>query len=501
MILRRQSPLAALLAVLIAAGAGMWLLTGTADDLGRRHVVVGGVPLDEVHPPAAGGARRPGVVVAHGFAGSARLMAPFGDSLAARGYVVVLLDFSGHGADTRPLPEGTASTDTSTAALQHDLDVATAYLRGLPDVDPSRTALAGHSMGASAVTRYAAAHPEITATVAISLPDASTVLPDRPARLLLLVGGLEFPTFRTEAELAAGRAGRGRSLVVVPAVEHISVLYAPRTHRETVAWLDDSFGGPIADRPLPSPIRRVGGAAVLLLSMLVGLHPVARLLFGGASAAWPRLLVPQLGPTVAVAAAATTFAALVAPLLPTSRLPLSLGGYLVGFTATAGAVILGCQRLRGPISAPISAPVGAPGRLRLVFATPVLLGYAATTIAVPLHLGLTHALPVGARWWLLALVWAGFAVLAYAAERLTAGNSFGVLAVSAVAVLALAGSAVVGLISGFLLLIVPLLAVLLLWQAAWSAVLHRFSAPLWLIALAGSLIVAWPLATALPVVG
>ena len=211
MIFHRQSTLAALLAVLVAAGAGMWLLAGADGEPSRKHVVVGGVPLDEVHPTGASGERRPGVVVAHGFAGSARLMAPFGDSLAARGYVVVLLDFSGHGANTRPLPEGTASTETSTAALQHDLDVATAHLRGLPDVDPARVALAGHSMGASAVTRYAAAHPEVTATVAISLPDASTVLPDRPARLLLLVGGLDSPTsgpWPNVPPAPPGRAGR-----------------------------------------------------------------------------------------------------------------------------------------------------------------------------------------------------------------------------------------------------------------------------------------------------
>lgn len=497
---RFRASAAAVLAVLVAAGAGVWLLAGSPDEMSRRHVVVDRVPLDEVHPPAATGARRPGVVVAHGFAGSARLMAQFGASLAARGYAVVLLDFSGHGANTRPLPDGAASTDASTAALQHDLDVATNHLRGLPDVDGSRIALVGHSMGATAVTRYAAAHPEVTATVAISLPDSSTVLPDRPARLLLLVGGLEFPAFRIEAERAVEHSGRGRSMVVVPAVEHISILYAPRTHRETVAWLDDSFGGPAAERAMPSPFRRVGGAAVLLLSLLAGLYPVAWLMFGRARADWPRFRVSQTGPGVAAAVPATAVAALAAPLLPTNRLPLALGGYLIGFTVTAGAVLLGSLRLRGA-AFPAPEPPARPGRLRLAFATPVLIGYAAATIAVPTHLGLTNVLPVGARWWLLALMWAGFAVLAYAAERVTAGNSFGVLAVSAVAVIALTGAAVVGLIAGFLLLVVPLLAVLLLWQAIWSALLHRFSAPPWLIALVGSLVVAWPMASALPVTG
>jgi dienelactone hydrolase len=222
--------------------------------------VVGGVPLDEVHPSgASAGERRPGVVVAHGFAGSARLMTQFSDTLSARGYVVVLLDFSGHGANTRPLPDGTASNDVSTTVLQRDLDVATTHLRGLPDVDPSRVAVVGHSMGATAVIRYALAHPEVTATVAISVPDSSYVPPDRPARLLLLVGGVEFAGFRAAAERAVEHGGSGRSAVVVAGVEHISILYAPRTHREIVTWLDDSFGGPIVVHPMPPPM---GGGQV-----------------------------------------------------------------------------------------------------------------------------------------------------------------------------------------------------------------------------------------------
>ena len=492
----RRTTVAVVLAVLVTSLGG-WLLTGKSGAATHRHVSVSGVPLDEVHPPgAAPGERRPGVVVAHGFAGSARLMAQFGASLAARGYVVVLLDFAGHGASTRRLPDATASTDTSTTVLQRDLGVATAHLRGLPDVDPSRIALVGHSMGASAVTRYAAAHPEIIATVALSLPDASTVSPALPARLLLLVGALEFPGFRAEAARAADPGGPDRAMVVVPAVEHISILYAPRTHREVGAWLDQSTGRPPDDRAPPSPVRRVSGAAILLLSLLAGLYPVARLLFGAPRGAWPQ---PHFDRSMGVAAVAVVVAAPAAALLPSADLPLAVGGYLIGLTGVAGAVLLAYQHRRG--SAPAPAPGNPPGQLRLALATPLLIGYAATVIAVPLHLGLTHAVPVGDRWWLLAAVWAGFAVLAYAAERVTAGNSFGVLAVSAIAVIALTGAAITGLTSSFVLLIVPLLAVLLLGQAVWSALLHRFSAPAWLISLVGSLVVAWPLATALPVTG
>ncbi|WP_433366763.1 alpha/beta hydrolase family protein [Actinoplanes sp. CA-142083] len=473
---RRVSMVAVLL---VASAAGLWLTLGAGGDARTEHVVAGGVPMDEVHPPVAPGERRPGVVVAHGFAGSARLMAPFGDTLAAHGYVVVLLDFDGHGASRRTLPRDDAA---DTVALQRNLDTALAHLRSLPDVDPARVALVGHSMGAAAVTRYAAAHPEVAATVAISLPSGA----DRPAdNLLLLVGGLEFPSFHTAAEVAGEHSGPHHAVSTVPGVEHISILFAPRTHRETAGWLDDAFGGPPQPGPLPNPARRVLGAVLLMAALAAGVIPVARLLFGRPGGKWPRFDGQLIGRVVRVAGVAAILGALVAPFLPSARLPLSLGGYVVGLTSVTGAVVI-AYTLRKPES------------FRVAFAAPVLIVYAAIAVAIPLQLGLTYAIPGGLRWFLLVAVWAGFAILAYGGERLALGNSFGVLAVSAVTVVALTAGAVAGLTSSFVLLVVPLLAVLLWWQALWSAVLHRFEAPRWLIAAAGSLLVAWPIATALP---
>lgn len=352
------------------------------------------------------------MVVAHGFAGSAKLMAPFGDTLAARGYVVVLLDFAGHGANTKPLD-----------GLQRDLDIAVGHLRGLPDVDPSRIAMVGHSMGASAVTEYAAAHPDIAATVAISLPDSSAV----PARLLVLVGALEFPAFHAEA---ANAASRGAQAIVVPRVEHISILYAQRTHRETAAWLDGALGVRESVResesPPPSPTRRLSGAGALLLALIVGLYPVGWLLLGPGR---NDKSVMRLKP-IAVATAAAAMATVAARFLPTNRLPLSVGNYVIGFTLTAGLLMLAHRRPR----------FDGPHSRRIALATPLLIGYAAVTIAVPLQLGLTHAVPVGPRWWLLLLVWAGFAVVSYADDRLTGGYAYGILTV-----IGLTGAAVVGL--------------------------------------------------------
>jgi dienelactone hydrolase len=477
-----------LLLLLVLAAGGGWLLTGAGPDVRRSHTTAAGVPLDVVLPAANG--PHPGVVVAHGFSGSAGLMAPFGDTLAARGYAVVLLDFSGHGANTGPLPDQAAGTAESTAALQRDLDAAVNHLRSLPDVDPSRIALVGHSMGAGAVTRYAAAHPDVTATVAISLPDAAAATADGPARLLTIVGGLEFPGFQEAATSAAAQRD-DRAVHTVPGVEHITVLYAPETHRETVAWLDQARD----DDGIPFPGRRLAGAALLVLAFLIGFHPLVALLAGPSDRRWPPsgLRTTRLVPAVAglaVAGVITVVAAVVARFLPTNDLPLAIAGYVAGYAAVIGALLLAYARWRSKDSPP------RPGRLRLLLLVPCAM----VAIAVPVHLGLTHAVPVGDRWWLLLIVWAAFALFAYAAERVTQGVPLHLLAISAVFVAVLAAAAVTGLTHGFVILVLFPLIGLLLWQTVWSAILNRFAVPTWLIAVTGGIVVAWPLAVTLPLI-
>ncbi|WP_245923090.1 alpha/beta hydrolase [Paractinoplanes atraurantiacus] len=459
----------ALIAAVLGA-AGLGLVASAGGEATPRRVVADGVPLYEVHPAGLKpGERRPGVVVAHGYAGSAKLMMPFGDTLAGRGYVVVLLDFAGHGANPK--------ARTGSADLQRELDAAMAHLRSLRDVDNARVSLVGHSMGASAVTEYAAAHPEVVATVAISLP---SVPEGHPKNLLMLVGQAEFPGFKATATEAAARIADSRA-VTIPGVEHISILYAPRTHQETIDWLDQRFGGPVTQEAIPSPLRRPAGAGLLFAGLLVGLYPLARLLFRGRATIerfrWV-LLVPVAG--------AAIVAALVAAVLPTSWFPLDSGDYAVAFTFLFGGLLLLVQR-------------GRPGPWGRVPAAVALVAYAAVTIVVPLQLGFTNMWPAGARWWILPVVWAGFALLSYAAERLSRGSMLGILAVAAATVVALTAAAVLGLTNGFLLLVVPLLAVLLVLQAGWSTLLNRLAAPAWAIALAGSLLVAWPIAATLPI--
>ncbi|MEU7958220.1 dienelactone hydrolase family protein [Micromonospora humida] len=494
------------LAVLALLLGGYGLLRADAG-LTTRQVTADGVPLTLVRAAAddddgAGAVRRPGVVIAHGFAGSARLMRPLADTVARQGAVALLLDFAGHGGNPAGLPGAGRDDTASRGTLEHDLAVAVAHLRGRPDVDPMRIVLVGHSMGAGAVTRYAAGHPDIAGTVAISLPDGGDLPDARPRRLLLIVGGLEFPAFRATAE-ATARRGDGRRVVVVPGVEHISVLFAGRTHREVAAWV----GG---DGAVPRPAARLVPAGLLLLGLGLGFVPLAALLTGRRGRPAAPVPVAPAPAVLAVATAVTGVGVLLAPVLPTTRLPLAVGGYLTGFLLVTG-VLLAAARY-WPLRLFTAGPApGAPGvaggpvpttggrtPLRPVVAALLLTGYAVAAVAVPIHLGLTWALPVGARWWLLPVVTVGCLVFLAGAELLTQGRSWRYAAVGALAVPALGGAAVVGLAPGFVLLVVPLFVVLLGWQAAWAAVLRRAGAPRWAPAVVGALLVAWPLATALP---
>ncbi len=185
-----------MLAVAVVLIVFSWLMVNAArQGLIVRPMSPGGIPMLYI-APAGAPAPVPGVVVAHGFAGSKQLMLGYGYKLARAGYAAMLFDFDGHGANPAPLDRD---------SLQANLAAAAAALASQPEVDRSRLALLGHSMGSGAVMtaginqagRYAA-------VVAIS-PTGADVRPDAPRNLLLQAGSLE-GRFVANAEdlLAAG---------------------------------------------------------------------------------------------------------------------------------------------------------------------------------------------------------------------------------------------------------------------------------------------------------
>ena len=91
-------------------------------------------------------------------------------------------------------------------------------------------------------------------------------------------------------------------------------------------------------------------------------------------------------------------AVLGAEFLPTVDLPLAVGGYTAGF-------LVGRRTALIAVSVTVAyAGSGRRPRPRVALAAPYWWRTGAAAVAVPVHLGFTHAVPVGARWWLLPVV-------------------------------------------------------------------------------------------------
>lgn len=409
-----RSPLravAVLFAVVFAATGAVGLATADRG-IERRSAVVAGVPV-EVSRPAGATGRLPGVVVAHGLAASRQLMRGFADTLTRRGYAVELVDLAGHGASTARLPQ-VGSGPAAEARLDRDLDVAVTHLRALPWVDGRRIGLLGHSMGAAAVVRYAVAHPAIRSTVAISQGPASlTGVASRPRNLLLIAGGLEFsgyrdgalgalraayPQGRTGVTYGDPRAGTARRAVLVGGVEHVGVLFSPRTHRAAGAWYDAALGHAASgDQGVGlRPVRRAVSAMLLHLAAVLSFGAIASAVLRRPPAPGPlrrRIPVPlALGiPAVAVIAAVAAMA-----VIPRGWLPLAMAGPLAGFFGVIGAGALAAVRFAGRADVP-----DGEGRSRTATAAAavVLVALTVVSFAVPAQLGWAHAVPVGPRAW------------------------------------------------------------------------------------------------------
>ncbi|HEY9663675.1 MAG TPA: alpha/beta fold hydrolase, partial [Allocoleopsis sp.] len=160
-----------------------------------------GIPLLYLAPQGAKAV--PGVLVAHGFAGSKQLMLGYGHVLAHAGYAVMLWDFDGHGAN---------GTRLQRYELQQNLDVALQALLEQPQVDPDRLALLGHSMGSGIVMNAGIRNSNrFAATVAVS-PTGANVTPQAPQNLQLQAGSGEGGFVRNAEGLLAQAGGENTNL-------------------------------------------------------------------------------------------------------------------------------------------------------------------------------------------------------------------------------------------------------------------------------------------------
>ncbi len=289
--------LVALFGLALVAGA-WWIVTAPSRDLEITHLRAGyggALPLTHVQlPPAApegtaapvrGGV--PGVLIAHGFGASRRIMLGYAYRLAYAGYGVMLWDFAGHGANRRPL-------DESRDALQENVDAALAALIDREGIDPGRIAIVGHSMGSGAAMRAGTRRPDVFAAVVAISPTGALFTEAVPRNLFLQAGSLE-PRFAANAERllaeaggteeskGAFAAGAARAMEIVPGVEHMTILFSDRGQQSVVDWLDRAFA--VERDGIPAYTDR--------RALLYALHFVGWLLTAWAAGPYVRRLVPH----------------------------------------------------------------------------------------------------------------------------------------------------------------------------------------------------------------
>ncbi|MBF9127707.1 hypothetical protein I0C86_01655, partial [Plantactinospora sp. S1510] len=338
---------------------------------------------------------------------------------------------------------------------------------------------------------------------------AAAALRPGPRHLLLIVGALEPAGIRSVSREAVGDGTAGRRMVRVGFVEHVGVLYAGRTHREAARWLDDALGHR-PERQVIAAKRRLAAGGVILIGMLllvtaVLIRPSAR----GAPSIPARPVPPAPGSMVWLGGAVlvTPVPALVGGWLSARMLPAPVTGYLVGYFALAGAILATAAvviRRRTGARPAEGVRHGASGTVGLgsapwtaAVSTVALAVGAGAAIVVPIHLGLTSVLPHGSRWWLIGLLALATGVLLGGVNAI-ARPPWSVAVLVAVC-LPLPAAATVGLAPGFLALVTPLIAALLALYLLVAGVAWLTGMPWWRTIPAGAVLVAWPVATALPI--
>ncbi|MEP1079418.1 lysophospholipase [Leptolyngbya sp. PL-A3] len=261
------------LGLLLAAAlliVSSWLgITTARAGLEVRSLQQEDVPLLYLAPQQAKAV--PGVLIAHGFAGSKQLMLSYAHVLAHAGYAVMLWDFDGHGANEARLQR---------YELQQNLDVALQALLQQPEVDPTRLALLGHSMGSGIAMMASIRAPDrFAATVAVS-PTGASVTPQAPRNLQLQAGSGEGGFVANAQRLLAQAGGenqnfamgQAREFVIIPGVEHITILFSDDSHQAALRWLNTTFG---KAQDSQYRDRRMAWYGLHLLGWLIGLAALA----------------------------------------------------------------------------------------------------------------------------------------------------------------------------------------------------------------------------------
>ncbi|NHI90335.1 MAG: alpha/beta fold hydrolase [Candidatus Thorarchaeota archaeon] len=209
-----------------------------------------------VYTPVDTSSNCPGVVVGHGFCENKQYMQPLSIELVKRGFVVVNIDFRGHGSSGGYLSEFGRSN-----GLVLDMLAGVSYLEDLGFVD--RIGLAGHSMGGGTSMLTALQNPTmINATVAIgALSTFSSSGNISDVRNLLAAfaqydqgisrdDGLNFLRSYTGSEdveigtlYGSFASGTATKVSISPFSEHLMEPIDSTIIYEAVQWFESAFNG------------------------------------------------------------------------------------------------------------------------------------------------------------------------------------------------------------------------------------------------------------------
>lgn len=293
-------------------------------------------------------------VVFHGLSANRRIMEGLGVSLSQEGLRVYLIDLPGHGDNT----------DAFTfARAQECAAAAVESLTSSGQIDPKRTVLVGHSMGAAIAIRMADREPA-AATIAIS--PAPMTLPRRmPANLLVFSAGSDLRMLKRQALELAHAAGGDRTggddflqqrafhLESVSYATHTSLLFDWRVNAESRRWIREALSPAARSAPEPGGshlidfvhhgrlVNGVAGSFAGLIGLLLA-FPLLATVAARASGPAPTE-VPGARPTLMLtegAVCALAAALLLEVFVPLRFLHIYAGDYLASLLLAVGVPLL-----------------------------------------------------------------------------------------------------------------------------------------------------------------
>jgi len=327
-------------------------------------MIAGSMPA-QVYLPEAQGA--PIVIVAHGFTADKEMMQSLAYSLVRDGLAVVTFDFRGHGQNTTNFDHNRLQEDMKEVvdfAKNLNEKMPATFFGSFKQVDTTRIALMGHSMGGGAVVTYGAHDPDIDATVPISGVSAR-VTEDLPRNLFIIYAEKDPADLHQAAQqmlkASAGEVenlapnttygsfadGSARRLSMVKGTDHLTILFSMDAHRQMLDWLHQVWGLP----------PRTGEVSDPRLARMGQMYIVSLLLFFCCcyGMAWYFPTIPKrTGREImlnlvflAIVCFITLFVIRLAP--PLSFLPMPVGDYLVSYFFVVGIIYCLVASRRGNI--------------------------------------------------------------------------------------------------------------------------------------------------------